>query len=1275
MSTPSFADPIGEIADAFVEAFRQGKDPSVDEYAARYPEYADELREILPALVLMEKAKAPEDESVDQAATSPALPLRRLGDYRILGEIGHGGMGVVYEAEQQSLGRRVALKILPFSASQDTKKAARFRREARSAARLHHTNIVPVFDVGQDGDTCYYAMQLIQGQGLDQVITELRRLRSHSQADKEIGFLSPASPVAECLPRSQEMVQVDDRTCAERASRAALALVSGTFERQTLPLGAAPAEPPEVVAVADMPTLGPSPDLHEPEPNSPVAASPTSSAVLPGHTELSSVESDHRHYFRSVARIGQQTAMALAHAHTRGVLHRDIKPSNLLLDAAGVVWVTDFGLAKTEADDLTGTGEILGTLRYMPPERFAGTSDARADVYSLGVTMYELLVLQPAFDSPDRMKLMAQVAADEPARPRSLDPRIPRDLETIVLKAIEKNPARRYQSAGDVAEDLRRFIDDEPIRARRTSAAERYWRWARRNPVIAVLGSVLTALLVLATAGSLIVASRMARLAENERNAATEANTRERAERWERYRSNIAAASAALQINNVSTAERALDAAPEQHRNWEWQYFHNQLDGASRVLSGPERLHRVKLSPNGQQCATPCRHNLVYLWDMDSTAGQPVHVLRGHAHLVVDVAYSPDGRQLATGSRDSIRLWDPATGQQLFVLTPDGPPSLIYSPDSKRLISDEDGGTYHLWDATTGKRIASLGLGHKSEYDVGVNFSPDGKCVAAIAGKEVRLYDAATGRQLTSLGPHEWDVHAVHFSPCGKRICTHQMMVGYPSILYLWDAETGRPVAKLIGHSYGISAAVFNPAGTLLATGSLHPENLVRVWDATNGKLLFTLSGHANTLNFLSFSPDGTRLASASLDQTARLWNAKTGVEVAVLRGHSALLRQVHFSDDSKRLVTESDDNTMRLWDAGNGDLIAVLRGHKERVDHFAQFTRNGSHVISYSTDGTVRIWDLDLVERNGVLRGHTSFVYDVAFGCDGEQVASAAWDGTARLWEATTGRQTALLKHPQPYVTSLAFSRDGRTLATANSQHGAVLWDLTTGKSHLAVPVQSKIADHTRVAFSPDGRFLASGDAVGRLVVIYDVREQKQFAELTQNDPDEPAGRLPAADPVFSPDGLTLVTAADEVLLLWDVATWKVLGKLSGHTGRAYRTAFSADGKLLASGGLDNTVRLWDPGTHEKLASINLGSSVYGLAFSPDGTRLAAGCRDNTIRLIDVASRQEVAELRGHTDYVHAVAWSPDGTRLASGSGDKSVRVWDSLSIGARAGAHQRKQ
>jgi eukaryotic-like serine/threonine-protein kinase len=920
--------------------------------------------------------------------------------------------------------------------------------------------------------------------------------------------------------------------------------------------------------------------------------------------------------------------------------------------------------------DLTHTGDLIGTFRYMPPEAFESKSDMRSDVYGLGITLYELVALRPAFDERDRNKLIKLVTTTEPPRLGKLRSGVPRDLETIIHKAIAPEPAHRYQKAEELAEDLRRFLEDRPIRARRTSSVERMARWARRNPAVASLLGVVAVLLLAISIASSLVAVRMTGLALSEETARQQAvaegqaaiRTGER-ERWERYRANISAASAALELQASDAARQALEAAPEEHRNWEWRHFYNQLDGASRVLSIPDFLRgkhdAFALRPDGGQVAAGNGRNIAYVWDVNSTTVQPTHVLRGHTKPIFDIAYSPDGRQLATSSSDSVRLWDSATAQQLFELAAGANPVLRYSADSTRLLTNEKaaGGKYRLWDTTTGKLVAVIGdsLGPEVDRDQGIIFSPDGRRIAAAAGKEVRLYDARTGRRLLSLGPHEWAVEGVYFSADGKRVCAQKFFDNGPNAVYLWNVDTGRLVAKLTAPRTMVEHAAFSPDSAYLATPSQHPENLVRLWDPATGKLLHTLAGHTNSLDALCFSPNCRKLLTSSGDNTARLWDVQTGAEIAVLRGHAASVGLALFSPDGTRILTGSSDHTLRLWDARNGDLITVLRGH-EGPCVFAQYTPDGAKVISFATDGTVRVWDMNLLERNGVFRGHKSFVYDVAFSPDGEQVASAAWDGTARLWDATTGRQTGVLPHQNYIVSSVAYSPDGTLLASVSrGDDHAYLWDLKTLKRRrlISTPTGEWEGD-VRAVFDPTGRLLAVGSRDGN-VRLWDARTGASVGVL------QGPSRY-ALDVAFRPDGQKLASGGlDDKLYVWDLGTRTAEVIETG--GINYRIAYSPNGKRIAS-----RAGLFDAETHEKLADLPAGILIHGVAFSPDGSRLAVACRDNTIRLVDVATRQQVAELRGHTQYVHAVAWSPDGTRLVSGSGDGTLRIWDSLSVQERA-------
>ncbi len=420
-SADSMDAQIDALAESFIARWRRGENPSVSEFAERAPAVARRIRELFPSLRFVEEARRASLANQETGSTADGeslqdrKPLERLGEYRIVREIGRGGMGVVYEAMQESLGRRVALKVLPFHHLLDQKRLERFRREARAAAALQHPHIVPVHGIGEEGGLHYYAMQFVPGHGLDRILSELKRLQKEGTGERE-GSDSSLTSTARLLLESPGGLPAGGR--------------------------------------------------------------------LP--------------YFHNVARLGAEVAEALSYAHGQGILHRDIKPSNLLLDDQGAVWIADFGLAKlAESDDLTDSGELVGTFRYMAPERFRGASEPSSDVYSLGMTLYELLTLTPAFDDTDRGRLMERILKEEPVRPKKIDRRIPRDLELVILKAMAKEPAWRYPAA-ELAGDLRRFLEGEVVRVRRPSTLERAWRWCRRNRAAALAAALLVFLLALA---------------------------------------------------------------------------------------------------------------------------------------------------------------------------------------------------------------------------------------------------------------------------------------------------------------------------------------------------------------------------------------------------------------------------------------------------------------------------------------------------------------------------------------------------------------------------------------------------------------------------------------------------------------------------------------------------------------------------------------------------------------------------------------------------------
>ena len=1138
--------------------------------------------------------------------------LTQVGDYRILREVGRGGMGVVYEAEQVSLGRRVALKVLPGRVACDRKALERFRREAKAAARLHHTNIVPVFEVGRDGDVAFYAMQFIQGQGLDHVIDELKQVRGrdHQVRCRRPGrFRSPggsgcqdpgAGSASAGESRNRKLERVAESLLMGRLGTEVPAVVDAPSSE------ANPTEPLDPIVTPEADPRRGNPTFADTVPGSDVS----SSAVLPGGTAISTIEPSSRRlpFFHSVAEIGRQAAQGLSHAHTRGILHRDIKPSNLLLDTAGVVWITDFGLAKLEEDDLTASGDILGTLRYMAPERFRGEGDARADVYALGMTLYELLTLRPAFDAQDRLNLIEQVKSVEPARPRAVDSRIPRDLETIVLKAIDKDPEARYPSAEGMSADLERFLADEPIRARQISAAERYWRWARRNPLIAVLGGALTGLLLLVTLGSLVAARRfqlqadiqsgLANARELERLAAEAARGEESAARLKAdqananllasreelrrtvYATRSELALAAWETNDIGHLRSLLglmrpDPGEADLRGWEWRYLWKlgHEDRFSLQAQEGDGFIDVAFSPDGQTLATLEIKGLIKFWDRHTGKLRRITGLVNRDQManldrgVIAIAFSPDGRTLAGPGPDaSLVLYAVETGLPIFHF--EGQPgavlSLAWSPDGRILVAAISKHVLRVWDARDGHQI-HWRFGRHDGPVAGVAFSPDGRTIASASfDHTVKLWKLDDPVQPSAvLEGHTDEVRAVAFSPDGSRVAS----AGLDQTVRVWDARSGAELAVIRGHSGPVLSLAYVPGCTRLVTGSR--DQTVRVWDSASREELRTFKC-TDAVYAVAVSPDGYDVASAS-DATAQVWDAASPPRPRTLRSPSlktygGSVECVAFSPDGERLVSGHDDDALRVWDLCSEQPPHILKGHTNVVQCVA-FSPDGQSIASGSQDRTVRIWNASTGAMRLTYTGHSDQVKGLIFTADGQTLLSCGRDRTIQAWDPITGAVRYVLRGHTDTVNDLAFSPDGRTLASASSDKTCILWDLAGRQPRWIL--RNHAEPINAVAFSPDGKLVATG-------------------------------------------------SSDRTVRLWDAASGSAQGILQGHLDDIDSIAFTADGRL-ASSGWDKTIRLWDP-----------------------------------------ASRQTLLVLRGHAGRIRRIKFSPDGRRIASASDDRTLKLWE---------------
>lgn len=1144
-------NPVEELAEEFLARYRRGEYPPLTEYTERHPDLADEIRDLFPALVMMEEAGAPVQSTTGdraEAVTADGRGLEQLGDYRILREIGRGGMGVVYEAEHTSLGRHVALKVLPFRSASNPKSLMRFRREARSAARLHHTNIVPVFDVGEHEGLHYFAMQFIQGQGLDVVMRELRRLRRCTEREpRHVGEDVAASQLAHSLAGSLVSNEWDHADGLHSAEAVADTGIDADGVRPLIDTRFGSADAPDTA------TFRP----------------PSGSVSVFGDQCDFSAESDF-HYYRSIARIGVQVAEALACAHNQHVLHRDIKPSNLLLDTRGAVWVTDFGLAKEGDDSLTRSGDIVGTLRYMAPERFRGQSTTRSDIYSLGLTLYEMLTSGPAFEDTDRAGLMRQILHEELPVPRSFDRNIPRDLETIVLSAVAREPQRRYATAEAMADDLRRFLSDIPIRARRVTRFERIWRWCLRNRVVSGL-TVAVMLLTVALAGGFLItrwlqAERDAAIRNEQRAVDSEARALV-AERERAVQSHLARAAAARRSQRIGRKAVGLDEI------------------ARAVELGPSFDARSQLRNEAIAALS-----LTGVQPGRSWAGNPAETTA----IAFDSSYSRYARADRHGNISIRRMSD---DQEVVRRSETGWfwRSLTFSRDGSVIVGSTnlEGGYVQVWNASTGQEVFPDEL----PECYGISLSADGRWLAVSRQAGVEVHELESGG-LSCVLPVSRTASQVAFDRTGDRLAVCSGVWMQP--VEIWDLKS-RSVLSELPVSGAVTCLHWHPNGQDMAVALLSRSDTevtrIEIRNVDQKTLKSVMTGpRSQYVSHLSFNASGDLLAAWDWNGLTRLWDVRGAKLVVEMRASI----YGPFSDDGRTMgIWSSDDHQLQLLHLDRAAVHRLLaRTQPTPVTyHQCAFSPNG-RLLAGATQTGVSIWD---VETGSELVQLGTQANRVAWDCDAGELITVgpgltrwpleadAKSGCLRIGPAQNTRQSML--------GFADLSRDLRWCAVTQNGTAQVV-DLTTQTS-VNIPHDPQ---QDAIVLSPDGNWLVTAGWHAPKFSFWNARtgelvHEQAIAENEQNSL------------LFTPDSRCLMVGYYDEYVIREIDSWQIIRRLPRDSCPFPGSAvYSPDGRVLALELSFGTVSLIDADSWELLATLEdpHRDRPGAMCFSPDGTRLA---------------------------------------------------------------------